>query len=127
MISIQKLLARTLTGLAAENLAPVTADIEVTAEANKDWDYKTPTAIKIFNMNKAKADFGFSACREVANAIVTSVPEGHDYISSIEVMEAPVTEKQNRNKKKKKGKQDEGPPDPPCFINITAKTEFLEA
>lgn len=71
----------------------------------------------------------------MAEIIASSLPQGHQEIERIEILEAPVTQKQLKKKDKKKKKQDEegeeekeeiDPAGPPQFLNITLKTEFIE-
>lgn len=33
-----------------------------TADRNKDWDYASPSVIKIFNMFKKQGSFGHASC-----------------------------------------------------------------
>ena len=50
MISIPKHLSTILTKAAFKAMPGLTDKIIVTAERNKDWDYTSPSAIKIYNM-----------------------------------------------------------------------------
>ena len=45
----------------------------VEAEKNKEWEYKSASAMKFFNMYKKKGSFGFGTCQEMANAIVQNI------------------------------------------------------
>jgi len=36
--------------------------LAATAEKNKEWDYTSPSTIKIFNMSKKQGSFGFATC-----------------------------------------------------------------
>ena len=47
--------------------------LAVTPERNKEWDYTSPSAIKIFNMSKKSGSFGFATCQELAQAIANNI------------------------------------------------------
>ncbi len=86
MISIPKHLSTILTKAAFKAMPGLTEKIIVTAERNKDWDYTSPSAMKIYNMAKKHGAFGFATCHELAQAIVASLDqETNDAISSIEL------------------------------------------
>ena len=62
--------------------------VSVTPEKNKEWEYKSPCAMNIFNKNKKTGSFGFASCQEMAQAIVSNVEAvegGTDAIDRIEL------------------------------------------
>lgn len=62
MLSIPKHLSKILSS-AAKRAIPELPDIMVVeAERNKDWQYKSASAMKFFNMYKKKGSFGFTSC-----------------------------------------------------------------
>ena len=97
---------------AAKRAMPELADlIVVEAEKNKEWEYKSASAMKFFNMNKKKGSFGFATCQELANAIVQNIdPVENNAIEKVELAQA-------------------GGGDPSkagFFLNIHLKKKFIE-
>lgn len=81
----------------------------VTPERQKEWDYTSPTAIKIFNMSKKQGSYGFPTCQDMANAIIQNLEENNS-IEKIELKQA-------------------GGGDPAksgFFLNITLKNDFIQ-
>lgn len=66
MISIPKHLAIILNKAAKSAMPELAERMVVQAEKNKDWDYVSPTAIKIFNMSKKTGSYGFPTCKDMA-------------------------------------------------------------
>ncbi len=62
----------------------LTEVMTVEADKNQAWDYKSPSAVKIFNMSKKKGSFGFESCQQMAKAIATNIEE-NDVIKDIEL------------------------------------------
>ena len=62
MISLPRHLATLLNKSALKAMPSLVDKIQVTPERNKEWDYKCPSAIAIFNANKKNGSFGFPTC-----------------------------------------------------------------
>ena len=62
MISISKHLASILQRAAQRAIPELTDAVSVTPEKNKEWEYKSPCAMNIFNKNKKTGSFGFASC-----------------------------------------------------------------
>lgn len=62
MISIPKHISKILNQAALKSMPELTEKITVTSDRNKDWQYASPSAMKIFNMTKKSGSFGFSTC-----------------------------------------------------------------
>jgi hypothetical protein len=73
MISVPKHLASLLNKSALKAMPGLLEKLAVTPERNKDWDYTSPSTIKIFNMSKKQGSFGFATCQDMANAIAQNV------------------------------------------------------
>lgn len=85
--------------------------MHVECEHNKEWEYKSASAMKIFNMHKKKGAFGFECCQDMANAIVQNIdPAENNAIEKIELAQA--------------GKGD--PKLSGYFLNIHLKKQFIE-
>ena len=83
----------------------------VEAERNKEWEYKTASAMKFFNMYKKKGSFGFATCQEMANAIVNNIdPAENNAIEKIELAQAGAGD----------------PSKAGFFMNIHLKKQFIE-
>ena len=64
----------------------LTDAVVVQAEKNKEWDYVSPSAMKLFNMHKKKGSFGFGTCAEMAKAIQENVAKvENDAIEKIDL------------------------------------------
>ena len=81
----------------------------VTAERNKEWDYTSPSTIKIFNMSKKQGSFGFPTCQEMAQAVAQNLEE-NTVIEKVELKQA--------------GNGD--PAKSGFFLNITLKNDFIQ-
>lgn len=84
--------------------------LAVQAELNKDWDYTSPSVIKIFNMTKKQGSFGFATCQDMASAIASSIEADDATLSKVELKQA-------------------GGGDPAkagFYLNLTLKNEFIE-
>ncbi len=62
MLSIPKHLQSILNKASVKAIPQLTEKITATAEKNKDWDYTSPSAMKIFNMSKKQGSYGFASC-----------------------------------------------------------------
>lgn len=71
MISIPKYVASIVNRAAVKAIPALTEKFTVTSEKNKEWDYTSPSAIKIFNMSKKAGSFGFATCHDLAQAIAS--------------------------------------------------------
>ncbi len=81
MISVPKHLANLLSKAAAKAMPTLTEKLAVTPERNKEWDYTSPSAIKIFNMSKKTGSYGFATCQALAQAIIDNLdPTSNDAI-----------------------------------------------
>ena len=109
MISIPKHLCSLLQKAAVKAIPALTEPVTVTAERNKDWDYTSPTAMKVFNMSKKTGSFGFASCQELAQAVLAQL-EAPETIESVELKQA--------------GQGD--PSKAGFFLNIQLKNAFLE-
>lgn len=89
----------------------LTDAIVVEAEKNKEWEYKSASAMKFFNMYKKKGAFGFNTCQDMANAIVQNIdPQENNAIEKVELAQA--------------GQGD--PTKAGFFLNIHLKKNFIE-
>jgi hypothetical protein len=70
MISIPRHISGILSKAARKAMPELPDMMVVEAEKNKEWEYKSASAMKFFNMYKKKGSFGFNTCQEMANAIV---------------------------------------------------------
>jgi hypothetical protein len=59
MISIPKHIATHIGKAALKAMPALTEKMQVTAERNKEWDYTSPSAMKIYNSTKKTGSFGF--------------------------------------------------------------------
>jgi arginyl-tRNA synthetase len=82
----------------------------VTPERNKEWDYTSPSAIKIFNMSKKQGSFGFPTCQDMANAVIQNLEENNS-IEKVELKQAGAGD----------------PAKSGFFLNITLKNEFIQS
>ena len=112
MISIQKHLQKILQQGALKALPGLTDAMVVTPEKNKDWDYVSPSAMKLFNMYKKKGSFGFKTCADMAGAIKEKIEEmDQDAIEKVELSQAGAGD----------------PSKAGFFLNITLKEAFIES
>lgn len=108
MYSLSKHLSALLTKSIQEAMPEITIPIAINSDKNKEWHYSTPSAIKIFNMNKKNPDFGYATCKDLAEKMAECVPlDG--IIEKVELLKA--------------GKGDDTKAG--FFINIYLKLEFL--
>ena len=80
MISIPKHLASILQKAAVQAMPGLTDPVAVTPEKNKQWEYVSPSAMKLFNMHKKKGAFGYATCQDMANAIVENIDASNEVI-----------------------------------------------
>ena len=111
MISIPKHLSKILSSAAKRAMPELTLAMDVEAERNKEWDYKSASAMKFFNMYKKKGSFGFASCKDMADAIVSNIKEEEN--DAIEKIDLAMV-----------GKGD--PAKCGYFLNITLKKNFIE-
>ena len=52
MISVPKHISKIVMKAASQAIPDIKEPIVFTADHNKEWDYSSPTVIKIFNMTK---------------------------------------------------------------------------
>jgi hypothetical protein len=62
MLSLPKHLSGLISKAAFKALPGLTEKMQVTPERNKDWEYTSPSAIKIYNMSKKQGSYGFATC-----------------------------------------------------------------
>jgi len=62
MISLPKSLSQLIGRAALRAMPGLTDKVTVTPERNKDWDYTSPSAMKIYNMTKKTGSFGYPTC-----------------------------------------------------------------
>ena len=82
----------------------------MTPERNKEWEYMSPSAMKLFNMSKKTGSYGFANCQEMASAIVGSIEPDNEVIERVELAQA--------------GQGD--PAKSGFFLNIFLKPEFIQ-
>ena len=109
MLNISNHLSDTLTSTVQEQIPAVTERFQINSEKDLTWDYSSPTAIKVFNMNRKSGALGVTTCKDLAQKIVDSVSLDHE-IEKAEISKA--------------GKGDDDKAG--FFINLKLKTEFLE-
>jgi arginyl-tRNA synthetase len=85
MISIPKHLQLLLNRAAVKAMPGLTEKLKVESENNKDWDYTSPSTIKIFNMTKKQGSFGFASCHDMAQAIVQNLVEDNSTVEKVEL------------------------------------------
>lgn len=86
--------------------------VVVEPEKNKEWEYKSASAMKIYNTYKKAGSFGFPTCQELASAIVSN-------ISSVE---------NNAIEKVTLAQAGQGDPTKAgFFLNIHLKKNFIES
>jgi len=73
MISLPKSLSQLIGKAALRTMPGLTEKMTVTPERNKDWDYTSPSAIKIYNMTKKSGSYGYPTCQELATALVNNI------------------------------------------------------
>jgi arginyl-tRNA synthetase len=101
-----------IIGSAAQKAMPGLAEpVYVTAEKNKAWDYVCPSVMKVFNMTKKQGSFGFSSCKDMADAILANIDPANDAIDEISL--SPI------------GKGD--PSKLGFFLNIKLKDDYIQA
>jgi hypothetical protein len=88
MLSINKTLGESLTKIAQLAIPELKEAFQITNEKNKDWDYSSPSCIKIFNMNKKAGSYGFSTVKDLATAIADKESGEDNVIKSIEILKA---------------------------------------
>lgn len=111
MLCIPRHLSTILTHAAKKAMPGLTDMMIVEAEKNKEWEYKSASAMKLFNMHKKNGSFGFPTCQDMANAIVQNIdPAENNAIEKVELAQA--------------GSGD--PAKAGFFLNIHLKKNFIE-
>lgn len=108
MINISKHLSQIISQAVHDNIPEIDEQFIINSEKDKEWQYATPTAIKIWNSVKQKGGLGFNSCKELAEKIAECIPTD-DLIEKVELTKA--------------GKGDDSKAG--FFINIYLKVEFL--
>ena len=86
MLSIPKHLSKILSSAAKKAMPELPDLMVVEAERGKEWEYKSASAMKFFNMYKKKGSFGFENCQDMANAIVKNIdPAENNAIEKVEL------------------------------------------
>ena len=62
MLSLPKYISNILNKAAVRAIPDLKEKLSVGPEKKEDWDYSSPSAIKIFNMSKKQGSFGFPTC-----------------------------------------------------------------
>ena len=62
MLCIPRHLSNILSNAAKKAMPGLTDLMVVEAEKNKEWEYKSASAMKLFNMHKKNGAFGFPTC-----------------------------------------------------------------
>lgn len=85
--------------------------MKIDPQTNEEWDYVSPSAMQFFNKYKKQGSFGFATCQDMANAIVSNIPE--------EAMQKTI-------EKVELSKIGKGPDDKSgFFLNIFLKEKFV--
>ncbi len=108
MISLTNTLSDLVTKSVHSAIPEITEQIAINSDKGKDWHYSTPSAIKIFNMNKKNKEFPYKTCKELAEKMAESIPLD-TVIEKVELL--------------KVGKGDEDKSG--FFINIYLKISFM--
>lgn len=74
MINIAKHLSDIITQAVQVQFPEVKEQFVINSEKDKEWQYATPTAIKLWNMHKKKGGLGCESCKELAQKLADSIP-----------------------------------------------------
>jgi arginyl-tRNA synthetase len=108
MLNIAKYLSDIISEAVQDHIPDIKEKFMINSEKDKEWQYATPTAIKIWNMVKKKGGLGCENCKDLAQKISECIPIG-EVIEKVELTKA-----------------GNGPDDKSgFFINIYLKIEFL--
>lgn len=88
----------------------LTERVAITAEKGKEWDYTSPSTIKIFNMSKKQGSFGYTTCQDMAQGIANSIETDNPAVEKVELKQAGAGDAAKAG----------------FFLNITLKNEFIE-
>ena len=111
MISLPKHIAKVINRSALKAIPDLKEPLICTADRNKDWEYSSPSIIKIFNMSKKQGSFGFPTCKDMATAIANELSNvENDCLEKLELS--------------KVGQGDDAKSG--FFLNAFLKSEFLE-
>jgi arginyl-tRNA synthetase len=108
MINIAKHLSDIITEAVQSQIPEIKEKFVINSEKDKEWQYATPSAIKIFNMFKKKGGLGCANCMELAQKISECIPTD-GLIEKVELCKA------GKGPDEKSG----------FFINIFIRMEFL--
>lgn len=108
MINIGKHLSDIITEAVQAKIPEIKEKFVINSEKDKEWQYATPSAIKIFNMFKKKGGLGCANCMELAQKISECIPTD-GLIEKVELCKA------GKGPDEKSG----------FFINIFISMEFL--
>jgi len=74
MINLANYLSEIITTAVQAGIPEVKEKFIINSDIDKEWQYASPTAIKIWNMNKKKGGLGCENCKELAEKISELIP-----------------------------------------------------
>ena len=75
MIKISKYLGEVLQAAVSAAIPAYQGDAAIQQEKGDEFDYSSPTAMKIYNSAKKQGSYGFDTCQDLAQAIAEKIPE----------------------------------------------------